>query len=275
MNQEENQRTLRVYIDALVRQDPQQAADCLSAGFGCHEGKDRDAYLRHELREFSRLMDRYGLANGIRLYTDTAEADCLRFSVADCNGVLVYEDALLFDADGRIRGDGSRFEVVSKIRFRDQSVYRALAIRGFGEAPGFLVIDDDPVGECDVHPASTHADDGFHVTTFMLDGDDFRTRPARVRIYPLGGGVPDQKRMVLRGVDHPFFEPSLFPEVRGRAVSIPKSRAKPWSLNVKLKGGAWHEIQQPRALHWYGFDQDVVFAVLTDAVDNDWITEGE
>jgi len=288
------------YLRALARGDRSAADACLSSSFLLHEGRGRNEHLDHELGEFARLGELYGAGSGMRvLDRGRARADgCFGFLAVAQDGSLIYEDALPIAEDGLFGGDGSAFETVTKLHLKISmesmesmdSMYsmhsmddvgrefgrelaaveirRGLAVRR-GARPADAALVRSP--RCsDQAFLSVSPDPDYSSLIFALDEDDGRTIDAEILLYSTPSKLREAKRLTLRGIDHPFFEAAAFPLVRGRAVEVPKTRSRPWSLDVAWEGGG-RQILHPDA-GTFEFEGVVTRAILTDAVDNDWET---
>lgn len=281
------------YLRALARGDRAAADACLSPAFLLHEGRGRNEHLDHELGEFARLGELYGAGIGMRVSDrGRMRADgCFGFLAVAQDGALIYEDALPVWEDGLFGGDGSAFETVTKLHltfrtlgFRAPDGFRPPAGGGIGSADveirrGLAVRRGTRPADAAFVRAPRCSDQAFLAVSpdpdyssliFALDGDDGKTIDAEILLYSTPSKLREAKRLTLRGTDHPFFEENAFPVVRGRTVDVPKTRSRPWSLDVAWEGGG-RQILHPDAGS-FEFEGTVTRAILTDAVDNDWET---
>lgn len=266
---------LHDYVAALIALDGDRAARCLSPAFTRHQGRDRQAHIQHELREFGHRAPYYGLDKGFDVEIIASENNCVTFFVTDYRGRLVYEDWAVFGDDDLLVGDGGIWEVINKMRFRqhdDPAFVRAFCIRMNPVLPKAIMVHDAVMSDHLILPGVYEP--SFAVCEFTLtnrDGTPDNTcgRWVDLSIY---GGVAnsrERRRYYMRGTDHPHFVSDLFPVLSGQTVLMPDYDGHPWCLSLRLADGRNIVIDHPDERR-YDFDQDVVFAVLTDAIDHDW-----
>jgi len=266
------------YVAALIDGDRARAAACLSPSFGRHEGRRAEEHLAHELSQFALLSRVYGVSSGWSVRPRGVAGSPpgqFGFLLETPDGRLIYEDALPIGEDGLLGGDGSAFETVCKLRLRPKGagvdIGRGVAIRRAPHAPEAVIVRRPHTLDQRFHPRAPDPD--YAALDFTVAGDIGATLAAEVLIYA-AEGVREVKRLVLRGIDHPHFEGRAFVRIEGERVVVPKTRARPWSLCALLADGRCQTVLQPDS-GGIQFDDRVVSAVLTDAVDNDWETIGD
>jgi hypothetical protein len=249
--------------------------ECFSPDFGVHEGLSLQEWIAHERREFEMRRQAFGIATealSIRI-DHRRQPDCITFSVMGAQGRVAYQDTWMFDADGRMIGNGSRFEIVAKLHFdASGSPLRALAVRS---AKGSIV-SVVPIGvaasEAVLNQGMRAEVDDFATFTMAVENDDLRGFRAKFRIAD-DAGVRSTEAVWMRGVDEAGFTHGLFPRIDGRAVIVP-GEGPSWSLSVVLADGSRQAIDHPQPGS-YEFVSAVETAILTDALDNDWLSSAQ
>jgi hypothetical protein len=192
----------------------------------------------------------------------------ITFSVLGANNQLAYQDTWHFDARGRLTGNGSRFEIVSKIHFDASGRHlRALAVRS---ARGSIV-SVVPIGvtasEACLHQGMRFGDDDFATFTMAVEDDDLKGFGARFRMAD-DAGIRSTEVVWMRGIDEKGFADDLYPRIDGSSVLV-GGDGPSWSMSVVLMDGSHESIDHPRPGR-YEFAAPVGTAILTDAMDNDW-----
>ena len=247
--------------------------DLMSPEFGIHEGLDARAWIRHEQREILRRSTAFQLAPGGICIVPNRRGNGgeTTFSMKTHDGVFVYQDTWVIGPDGRLRGNGRHFEIVTKLQLvAGGPTRRAMAIRDHGGSLVSVVPIGLALAECELNSGMSSSEDSFQTLSLLIEGDDCLGRQAKFRMSS-DSGVRSTESVWLRGKEEPEFEDDLFPAIRGREVQVPGSRARLWSLNVMLADGDRTMVEHPRSGE-YVFGKDVAMAVLTDAMDNDWMT---
>ncbi|MEO0368845.1 MAG: hypothetical protein AAF197_08680 [Pseudomonadota bacterium] len=268
------------YINALYAGDKKRAGAFLAEDFGCHAGRNPEEHIAHELWEYATREDHFGLADGFQVKIDlfqtvthgTDKAYRCVFSIVNANAQLVYRDVLLLDSAGFIIGDQAPFEVIGKLRFEDDVVWRVMVGHQVQQPPAKI----NPVGLPHDNAELLVVDQpsGMHVLEYRYCGrdDDLASQCQRFKLYPLGA-APSTLEVYMPGRDHWAFEPNRFPEISqdGKTVTLPQSEQFAWHLQVQAEAGDLHEIEMPKD-NVYQFEAPIMRAILTDALDHDWVT---
>lgn len=245
---------------------------CLSPRFATDEGMDRCAYLDHELQLFTEVGPLYDLGNGFSLNTalapiSTPERVVVETQIVNRSNCLVYEWAYHLDEVGRILGNGSGAQTVSKIQVANGTRWiRALAVTS--PRPIAVIAPTQPTTALSFQ--QTRDDGVFWNLCFVFQDDLPLTKWETFRIRYLDGTV-ERKHVWLRGFDRPLFHPS---SVTLSGCEVHMTSALPWSLASRCVNGGQNYIRFPRmvvARH----AEPVVWACLTDAFDHDWISSLE
>jgi hypothetical protein len=68
-------------------------------------------------------------------------------------------------------------------------------------------------------------------------------------------------------------EKEFFPIIEGSVVKIPKGKSRPWSATVWFEDGGRLSIERPEPGFEWELERSVEKAMVTDALDNDWVVE--
>ena len=263
------------YVAALIAGDGVRAARALSPAFTRHQGRNAAAHIAHELREFGHRAPYYGLDKGFSVNIVAEQAGAITFYVTDYRGRLVYEDWAVIGPDGLLIGDNGLWEVINKVRFRqgqDPAFVRAFCIRMNPCLPKTVLVHNAVMTHHLILPGvfePTFAICEFALTNRDGSPDDGKGRWLDISIYGATPNSRERRTYFVRGTDHPHFHDNLFPVINGRRVTMPDYDGHPWCLSLRLADGQNIVIDHPDDQH-YDFSDNVVFAVLTDAVDHDW-----
>lgn len=244
----------------------------ISLDFGVHEGRTRSDWILHELREFELRRQAFGLDSGAEVVIDRLFADGgVMFTVKNAAGTPVYQDMWQIDELGQVTGNEAAFEIVSKLHFDSSGpTRRAMAIR----SPRGRITSVVPIGidieDFRVSDGIAADRDGFTTVSMLIQQDDLMSFEARFRIAD-NSGIRSTETVRMRGLDD--FTPSddLFAVIDGKKVTI-KGEDTVWELNVVLEDGTRSCVEHAAAGP-HVFNQRVVTAVVTDPMDNDWLSE--
>jgi hypothetical protein len=260
-------KVIESVIQCFIGEDV--SLDLFSAEFGVKDGLNLNDWIKHEISEFKLRQTTFGIAHdSLVIRIDRIRQQEVTFSVLGREGGVAYQDTWLFGADGRLKGDGSQFEIVPKILFRHTGQHlRSLAIR----SPRGGVVSVVPLGlsveESRLINGLRTDEDGFSTFQMTASDDDLKGFYARFRIAD-DAGVRSTETVWMRGVDEPGFENNAFPIIQGRNVIVP-GNSPAWALSVVLASGAASHIDHPRPGS-HSFGEDIAVAILTDAQDHDW-----
>ncbi|NTF17238.1 hypothetical protein G6L37_02180 [Agrobacterium rubi] len=262
--------TIRRVVAGFV--DGAPAHDLFSGGFGTREGRSLDEWIAHELAEFQGRRSVFGLDDGFEIAIDhVTETGTVVFSVLGRKGDAICQDAWDMDGEGRIVGNGSMFEVVSKLQFEEGSATRrAMAVR----SPRGKVSSIVPIGlaveDCMLAHGGNADVDGFSTFSMILPDDDLLGFSARFRMAD-DSGVRATETVWLRGLDSRSGGADLYPLIEKTSVTVPGS-SRAWTLNVMFGDGKSECLDHPLPGR-YDFGRTVKAAVLTDLMDHDWIVK--
>jgi hypothetical protein len=68
-------------------------------------------------------------------------------------------------------------------------------------------------------------------------------------------------------------EKEFFPIIEGNMVKLPVGKSRPWKASAWLDNGSYISIERPEAGLEWDIGQVITKAMVTDALDNDWVTE--
>ena len=264
-------RALRSFTAASA--DPSLFAH--NGDFGMHEGRVLAEWTAHEIAEFGRRSAVFGLDGGLSVEIERAGKDgSVCFAVLDGKGRFVYQDTWVLDGDGRVHGNRRAFEIVTKLRFEEGTeASRGLAIRSHGTRIRSVVPLGAAVTSFSTNDGMGYDEDGFTSVAMTIEDDDLLGRFMSFRISD-HRGLAASEEVWLRGRDERRFEGPLYPVLGRRSVLVPASASRPWSLSVALADGSRSVVSHPDPGS-HLFPADVEAAVLTDAMDNDWIVRRE
>lgn len=264
----ETSDTIRRIIAGLI--DGNVPAECLSDDFGIHEGRSLPEWIAHEHREFEMRRQAFGLDLGtpsIRLDHERMPGR-ITFSVLGAQNQLAYQDTWNFDGRGRLTGNRSRFEIVSKIHFDASGRHlRALAVRSARGSMVSVVPIGVTASEACLQQGMRFGEDDFATFTMAVEDDGLNGFSAKFRMAD-DAGTRSTEVVWMRGGDESGFADGLYPGIDGRSVLV-AGEGPSWSLSVAMSNGSHESIDHPRPGR-YEFAAPVEAAILTDAMDNDW-----
>lgn len=272
------------FINHILHGRYDQAEKVFTVDDFLHDGIDFAEFMEMEKYAFRDSVITEILKEGLHVkiisIMDMPELNTshVTFGIYDNDGMFIYEDTFGFDLSGLdkeklvLTGNRRHFEVVAKLFIdHDGKTHRAAGIRMNTGAKEIASIIPRARG---VHGLDadfpTLADDGFRAIRFDIENDDFKTRMIGLKVTPKGGR-PHNEYIRFRGVDHPQYEPNLWPYVGEKYVIIPKMNMHPWALGVQFKDGM-HEYMPFPGSGVVNFCKEIESATLTDALDNDWET---
>lgn len=269
-------RLLDRYVRALVLQDHGAALACLSPAFTQQQGRNASDFVSYEIAEFSPRIEPYFLAEGTRVEIDRFEASSglLYYSVYNRRGQIIYEEQNRLGDDGLLIGNGLQWEYISKLKFSRTAdarllVRRGLCLRHAALKASAVIFYSHAVEDLRLNPSSF--DPYSTIVDFSLPEDDGAELLVDMMVTAGTPGSRERSKVLMRGTDHPHFRANLFTGIDGNRVRLAGYDFIYWVLNVRLSNGESVKIYHPDKKQ-YTFDHDVVFAVLTDAIDNDWET---
>ena len=274
LDQQDIEAGLGDYVRALVAGDRAAALNCLSPRFTRHMGLDAGGFVDYEIAEFRPRVEPYFLKEGtsVKIHDWNRETGDIDYFVFNRRGQMIYEEQNRIDEAGRLTGDGGEWEFISKLKFRKDAAGRVEVIRGLclrhqRWKPTGLVVYNHAADNLSLKPSSY--DEYASVCEFHIEGDAGTAITADVMVTAGIPGSRERKSLVMRGTDHPYYLPDLFPVILGCTIRLPAYPLIYWALNVETADGKRHRLYNPAETE-YVFDEPVVFAVLNDAVDNDW-----
>lgn len=259
-------------IEALFRGDAAAARNFIDPDFGIHDGHNAETWLVHEISEFAKRRPALNL-EAVQV-TDQASRTipgAISFAVLCQDGRFVFEDSLKIGPTGLVRGLGRRFEIVTKMHYRaGQPLRRGIAIRSpRGDIVKAVVLGVEH-DDAQLHPGSSHDDDHFFTLDFSIPVDNHEGIHANLFVRD-SAGVSAIEPIFLRGYDSPHHGSVEFPGINGNMVSIFNvDHKRLWSLSVRLEDGSDETVEHPTGGK-YRFDLPVQSAIVTDAMDNDWV----
>lgn len=264
----EIRETIRLLIAGMI--DGNVPAEWISDDFGIHEGRSLQEWIAHEHREFQMRRRAFGIdPSALSIRIDHARpTGGVTFSVMGGQNKLAYQDTWRFDGEGRVIGNGSRFEIVAKIHFDASGRHlRALAVRSTKGNIASVVPIGVAASEAVLNQGMRSDEDDFATFTMAVDDDDLKGFRAKFRIAD-DAGARSTETVWMRGVDESGFSGDLFPRIEGRSVFV-RGEGPSWALSVALKEGSRESVDHPLPGR-YDFAAPVEAAILTDAMDNDW-----
>jgi hypothetical protein len=261
--------SLTTFIEALMTRRADAAACCLSSSFTVHDGLAKEAFIAHEIDEFRQrlLLDER---------SPTIQASALsetRYEIRVVAGGLVYATDFEVDDKGLICSNDNPLECVPKLRRHKGRIDRAAAVRG----QNFLIqtiTPRFPVSEC--HVTTAPQSGLFSYLQFSNEIDPAKSFTGSLRVMMRNAGS------VNMSVDFPglekfadWQEKEFYPIIDGSTVKIPMGKSRPWNASAWLDDGSYVSIDRPEpGLDW-ALNRPVKKAMITDALDNDWVVERE
>lgn len=266
--------SLRAWIDACQRGlGPGAARALLSPAFTRHIGLDAAGFVAQERGLYRQAPRGLGL-DIVAVEKAGGDTALVRYRVLAPDGWLLFESTQVLDPDGRVRGNGSAFDVVPKLAFTSAGVRLGLAVRSTLGALRAVVAMPATGGEVptvEIYPAAGDPAARYDTVRLGLSalGDDPPPTAVALRLRLLADQGRETVAVQVPGRDHPFFRPALSPVIDGRTVSLPAYPGRYWALVAALDDGRERRLAQPRP-GAHRFARPVVAATLTDALDLDW-----
>ena len=258
---------LTAFVKALLMKSESDATRCLSPTFTINDGLEAAAFITHEIEEFRQ-----------RLQMDERHPDILvnqhseyGYEVSVIANGLVYGADFEVDGEGLICSNGNVVECVPKLRHHQSGIGRAAAIRSHD----FLVqtiTPKFPVLDCHLTVATKPG--LFSYLHFSNDIDPRTSFTGALRVMLKVAGSTNLIA-VFPGVEkfQDWQEEEFFPVISGDVVRIPKGKSRPWNATVWFEDGGRASIDRPEpGLEWKQH-RAVAKAMVTDALDNDWVVE--
>jgi len=265
---------LHQLIVAFVDADMISARKQCSTQFGWQNGLTLEAYLKHNISEYSGRKKMYDVSNGFSIESVVNDNGMLAFTVLDQNGRWICDDHININEQGYFVGNQSRYETITKFLFEQNSskIKRSFAVRSQYFIPDQVVIISPKTNDIMLSQSPYEAD--FYHCKFSLNEDAGSAFRAKARIYCKQPVYHETKMLIFKGTNHAFFQNEMYPVIQGNQVFIDQTQLLSWSLAVQTEDGVYHHIQTPIKECYY-FDALVCSATLTDALDNDWYSFNE
>ena len=274
---DELEKTLTRYANTLVKQDAVAARSYLSTDFRLHEGRNAEEFIAHEINEFAERIEPYRLKDGVnaRVIDLNQETGDIYYLVYNKDGMMIYEEHNRINQDLAIIGNQHIWELITKLKFRKGrdgrvSHSRGLCVRQNHYQPQALIVHSHVVEEYSLMRCEYETDS--YVCEFGLAADTGNNQLVDISIFGDQPASRERRKIKMRGYDHLYFRPDLFPRIDGKSVQLPAYDSQFWSMSITFSDGTHKQIYHPKQQSYF-FDKDVEIAIVVDAVDNDWIVE--
>jgi hypothetical protein len=227
------------------------------------DGLELSSYLTQEQELFKNFNGPFGLTEGWSIRAEHVlinQSDIYaETQLLNHLGHVVYEWPYRFAKNGRLIGNQSFCQIVSKIRSENQQFCRALAFKSQKKILRLSPNEGSYVIESETYLSS---DEEYQGIGFSFPDDDLSSFWIAIRIRYADS--IETKPVWLRGFDRPGFIPPSFRKESSQYIwNCPLI----WSLTVKDTNESVQIIPHPSSPqkiegHW---------ACLTDAYDHDWI----
>lgn len=258
---------LKSFVEALLVEDGYKAARCLSPAFTVHDGLVPEDFIKHEIEEFRQRLRRDERKPDI-LVTGNSQS---RYEVSVVANGLVYAADFEVDDEGLICSNGNVVECVPKLRHYQDGVDRAAAIRSHDFAVQ-MITPRFPVLDCHITLAPRSG--LFSYLHFSSEVDPQKSFNGSLRIMMQVAGSTNVITE-FPGLDKfsDWQEKEFFPIIMGNVVQIPVGKSRPWNASVWFEDGGCASIERPEPGFEWQQDKPVIKAMVTDALDNDWVVE--
>ena len=266
------------YFNALLKNDLPKIKSLFSDKIGVHNGYYIDDFIIAEVNEFNKYSKFYDLKhNNFSIIKTFNKSGFQSFLVLNDNGHLVFDHGVSI-VDGKIIGDGSFYQKVTKNKYRRNtagdcfSVHRSVAVwcPYSPQSPRFMLVkngSDFKVQQGNLNFTASTKTDGFYSYEFNVVNDDMKSKLVDFRI--IDPHYSENTTVYFHGDEHPYFFSNMFPVIDNKKLLINKVESLIWSVAVFFDNGTSQHIEFPR-IEEFTFDHHIVKAIVTDALDNDW-----
>jgi hypothetical protein len=261
---------LQEFVEALILGDEKRALDLISPTFTVNDGLDALSFVRHEITEFRQRKKRDESRIAIKV---DAKGDGTADAIVTSERGLLYAMNYHVDGDGWVGSNGCEVEIVGKMRFARNEAYRAAAIR----APNDTILAIAPLFAVEnfwVTPSGESGQYSYLHFPNEFDVDQDIVRKIRVTFRnrkPLTAWIS----MPGRSSFARWQEDDMFPVVEENSILIPEGKSPVWNATAWLESGEVANFERPESGILWTLPDKVKMAVVTDALDNDWVSESK
>lgn len=259
---------LTSFLEALMLADEARAMQFISPEFTVHDGLDALRFVRHEIIEFK---SRRKESDDKVLVEQAKTGDTTIDVVVTSNRGLLYAMSYHVDRHGMVSSNGSQIEIVGKIRYSQDGTQRAAAIRH----PDDTIVAVTPMFAVKEFWTSIGEAAGqFSYVHFPSEIDVSQGLVEKVRItFKHRKSLTAALSMPGTSTFEQWQEKDLFPVIEGRTIVIPHGKSPVWSATAWLTTGRQLNLERPEPGFRWELSEDITMAVVTDALDNDWVAE--
>lgn len=260
---------LKTFVEALMAERAGEAARCLSPSFTRHDGLTKQAFIEHEIEEFRQRL----LLDERSPVIQVSPLSVTRYEIRVVAKGLIYATDFEVDSEGFICSNGNVVECVPKLRRHQGKIDRAAAVR----SRDFLIqtiTPRFPVADCHLTVASEKG--LFSYLHFSNEIDPAQSFTGSLRVM-MKNASSANVRIDFPGFDRfaDWQEKEFFPIIEDNRVKLPLGKSRLWSASAWLDDGSYVSIDRPEpGLEW-NLNRSVAKAMVTDALDNDWVAETE
>lgn len=277
---ESNTALVRSYFNSLILNDVQSVRSCFSNDSKVHNGYYIDDFIMAEMNEFNQYSRYYDLQhNNFEVIPTFQSSNEAYYSVLNHHGKLVFDHGVNVIND-KIVSDGSFYQKVTKNKYKlncsdgHKSFYRSVAIwcPYSSESPQFVIVkpsDTKGVYQGNLRKSASTEKDGFYSFEFFVSDDDKLSHTFGFRF--IDKKYSESSNLYFSGENHPYFFDDMYPELVGSKLKLNHVDTLIWSVAVYLENGKYYHIEFPR-VEEIEFEANIVKAIVTDALDNDWET---
>lgn len=260
---------LKAFVEALIAEHRDEATRCLSPLFTLHDGLTKQAFIEHEIKEFRRRL----LPDECEPVIKVSPLSETEYEIHVVAQGLIYATSFEVDGQGLICSNDNVVECVPKLRHHQNKIARAAALR----SPNFpvqMITPKFPV--TDYHLTVTPEKGLFSYLHFSTEIEPAQSFIGSLRVMMKDAGSANIK-VNFPGLDRvtDWQEKEFFPIIEGNRVKLAVGKSRPWSANAWLEDGSCVSIERPEAGLDWDLGRTVAKAMVTDALDNDWIMETE
>ena len=264
---------IKDYVKALFEGDEEKVRSFFAYD-AYHSGFPLDEFIKYEIGQFARNSPHFDLDENFNYEMRYVDGTTGYYSFFNSKNQFVF-GYLLNIENGKIIPDGSRFQLVPKILFKNGSAERSIAFASPYHKFNVLSITPKKL-ELETSKLSKSINeegDGFSNYLFSVHNDDYQgVRFVDFRV--LANDYSETVKTILSGTDHMDFIEDMYPIISEDRLSVamPDNNAFIWSLAIEFKNGENFHLEFPKGDIVYT-DKEIEKVILTDALDNDWSVE--
>lgn len=245
--------------------------------FGLHNGSHFQDYIDYEFEEFKIKCANFGLTPQADVVCYDLKDDFFYFALGKKEDRALFEAIFRWHEDKAI-GNQYFFKIEPKIQFfktistqESLSQKRKINVKPVNQLQVKKIINREP-GEEHIlvsNELPAHLGGNFYSSIYERIDEDSLTYWDKLQIVTDQGII--KQDVLMRGIDHPLFQPNLYPHVSQDRKSFQyDAKLHPVVVYVLLDSGKEMFYKYPQN-NVFEFDELIQSVCLTDTLSYDWI----